>query len=148
MSAKHYLRVGFGLILLGASLTKWLSGTTQLVADTLDIFALSDAHWDGAVRAWQAVSVFEALLGLAMIMSRRSINWNISLLLAVLAFFVWDVARFVADRSPDCGCFGGVRIATEWWHVWAKHVVLGGATLFLLPSAKHSSGGRGLNHSA
>ncbi len=117
------VRWSFGVALLGAGIAK--AGWPSSVAVTaIDVFGWPPSAWPYVSAGVEAVGAFEILCG-ALVLFRRFLGVH-SLMCgtALLGFLAWDVSRAVAGDSPDCGCFGGLVIATQWWHVWAKYVLL------------------------
>lgn len=140
MKLQSVLRVALGLVFIAAGLAKGLYGAAPLVTQSIDLMGLSELQWVRVERAWLAISVFEVALGVALACSARAMRWNVALCSALVAFLAWDVARWSAGLSPDCGCFGAFRMATEWWHVATKHVVLWTVAATLLIGGRRTTG--------
>lgn len=117
------VRCLFGATLLIAGAAKLISGT-PFVVELLRICDLSPGAWVRAMKTVQAVAAYEIALGVYVLVRAHFMAWWLMLALALLAFGVWDAARYITGGAPDCGCFGGWRIADAWWHVVAKHCVL------------------------
>jgi hypothetical protein len=99
--------------------------------EAIRVLGVAGDAWPRVMRAVQAVAIMEVGLGLAMLVLPAPRKWIVLLACALAMFLCWDVARFLSGGLADCGCFGPIKIATAWWHVWVKHAVLLGSCVVL-----------------
>lgn len=117
------LRWSMAFLLLAAGALKLFAGA-PLVSEAMRMLALSEQLWPNAANALQAIGVLELAVGCLLISGSAVTRWGLLVVVVLAGFAVWDAARWATGGPPDCGCFGPVRIASAWWHVLAKQVLL------------------------
>jgi len=122
-SSASWVRLGLALLLIVASIAKLVHGM-PVALEAMRMFKLSDSSWPQLSRGVQAVAVLELLLATAMLAFAQPRRWMATLLIVEVAFIAWDALRYATGGAPDCGCFGGITLATSWLHVALKHVLL------------------------
>lgn len=78
--------------------------------------------------AIRMLGTYEVLCGVTILLRRWVGRWRVLPVLAVVGFVGWDAWRFLQGDTPDCGCLGGIQLASAWWHVLVKQVIVTGLT--------------------
>lgn len=112
-----------GVLVLGGAVAKFVQ-PAPVTVELMRMTSSPASAWAIADRLVLCIALFEVVVAAACLARRRFGPVHLLTAAVLVGFAAWDTARWLTDGAPDCGCFGGLKIATQWWHVGVKQVVL------------------------
>lgn len=95
-----------------------------IVAEAMRMLPIEEDHWASAAMVVRCIGALEIFAAIALASSASPRRWGLLACLLLAGFTAWDFARWITGGPADCGCFGSLRITSEWWHVLVKQALL------------------------